>query len=250
MRNQLLTGYVLHQKPYQDNRSLTYFFSQEYGLVHGLGKKNLPLFSPIVLFATGKKALKTFNQAQLSGNTMPLSGQSLFAGMYLNELLIKLLPVEEKLAQLWQGYDACLDQICQTNNNADLIPLKWTLRQFETLLLQELGYAIDFNQDSLGHNIVAEQCYHYQLQQGFIPIADINTNKSVSPNPLTGQQILTWQQLLVQPTNFALNLESNYLAINQLLNQIGQLYRQVIDHLINYQPLQSRELWRQLAQLT
>ncbi|WP_353891951.1 recombination protein O N-terminal domain-containing protein [Faucicola atlantae] len=39
MRQQPLTGYVLHQKPYQENRGLLTLFSAEFGIVHGIGKK-------------------------------------------------------------------------------------------------------------------------------------------------------------------------------------------------------------------
>ena len=56
MRNQLLTGYILHQKPYGESRSLVYLFSEEWGVVHGIGKKNLPLFVPIQFLAMVKTA--------------------------------------------------------------------------------------------------------------------------------------------------------------------------------------------------
>ena len=72
MRNQLLTGYILHQKPYGESRSLIYLFSEEWGVVHGIGKKNLPLFVPIQFFGNGKNSLKTFSQSQILQNHITL----------------------------------------------------------------------------------------------------------------------------------------------------------------------------------
>ena len=58
MRNEALVGYLLHQRPYQERRALYYLFSQQHGVVHGVGKKGAPLFMPLQLFATGKRDLK------------------------------------------------------------------------------------------------------------------------------------------------------------------------------------------------
>nr|WP_261862698.1 recombination protein O N-terminal domain-containing protein [Psychrobacter sp. JCM 18900] len=39
MRNEALVGYLLHQRPYQEKRALYYLFSQQHGVIHGVGKK-------------------------------------------------------------------------------------------------------------------------------------------------------------------------------------------------------------------
>ena len=56
MRNQLLTGYILHQKPYGESRSLVYLFSEEWGVVHGIGKKTYRYLSPYSFLAMVKTA--------------------------------------------------------------------------------------------------------------------------------------------------------------------------------------------------
>lgn len=66
MRNEALVGYLLHQRPYQEKRALYYLFSQQHGVVHGIGKKGAPLFEPLQLFATGKRELKTFTQINIT----------------------------------------------------------------------------------------------------------------------------------------------------------------------------------------
>lgn len=247
MRNQPLTGYILHQKPYGESRSLIYFFSQELGVVHGVGKKNLPLFVPIQLFANGKNALKTFSQSQLLSFHQSLVGQGLFAGMYLNEILLKLLPVEEPMPELWQGYQHAITQICQLfqSPTADVLTLlKWQLRQFETLLVEQLGYGLDFASDSLGSEIQPKQLYRYQLQQGFVPLLV----KDKADILLTGEQLSQWHAFLQDTDLFDKQFAQNPELTQTLLNHMGGVYRTVLDNLLNYQTLQSRELWRQFLQ--
>lgn len=244
MRNEPLTGFILHQKPYRENRSLTYFFSQEFGLVNGIGKKNLPLFAPITVFATGKSELKSFSQSQLLQNSQMLVGQAQFAGLYLNELLIKLLPLEEPCEPLWQAYQQSLQKLANLMHPI-LTPseyLKLILRQFEQTLFEELGYAIDFSHDSQGEPILANSHYRYQLQEGFMPVTIAeHTGKGQDLTVFLGQDLQNWQAWL-EKNDFI----QDFTDVT-LLNQMGKLYRQIIDNLLNYQPLQSRELWRELA---
>lgn len=242
MRNEPLTGFVLHQKPYRENRSLTYFFSQEFGLVNGIGKKNLPLFVMLAVFAAGKSELKSFSQSQLIHNALPLQGHAQFAGLYLNELLVKLLPPEEPCESIWHAYQHSLLNLTNLNKQAPSSNdyLKLILRQFEHQLFEELGYALDFSHDSQGEPIIPTLHYRYQLQDGFVPVVMAeNTGKGQDLTVFSGQDLQDWQHNLRQNTVSLSNLP--------LLNQISKLYRQVVDNLLNHQPLQSRELWRELA---
>lgn len=246
MRNQPLIGYVLHQKPYGENRSLIYFFSQELGMVHGIGKKNLPLFMPIQLFASGKRALKTFSQSQLCQVNSSLVGQGLFAGMYLNEILLKLLPIEEPFVQLWSAYQTSIEYIAQLfhptlEHTTDLTLLKWQLRRFETVFFEQLGYGLDFSVDAFGDMFDLKQNYHYQLEKGFVALL---THDKAGYN-LTGEELNLWQQSLQDPLFFEAFISQQPQKVHILLHNIGGIYRNILDSLLNYQPLQSRKLWQQ-----
>lgn len=257
MRNQALIGYILHQAAYGESRSLIYLFSQELGMIHGLGKKNLPLFLPISLFATGKKSLKTFSQSQLGAKITTLTGQGLFAGLYLNEILVKLLPFEEPMPAIWHAYQHTIDQIAAlfipaTTDSAHgvdqpeaLTLLKFLLRQFEHQLFDELGYGVDIHHDSLGNAFIPTQTYRYRLQQGFVPMVSDDMARHV-----TGQMLKQWQQWLTTPRQFISDYQQQPSQAKHLLNQMSHSYRMVIDDLLNYQTLQSRELWRQLNQFS
>ena len=249
MRNQLLTGYILHQKPYGESRSLIYLFSEEWGVVHGIGKKNLPLFVPIQFFGNGKNSLKTFSQSQILQNHITLTGQSLYAGMYLNEILQKLLPVEEPFAEIWQAYQQCVANMATlfvdpVQSPYDMTRLKWYLRRFENVLFEQLGYGFDFAKDALGDLIAPSQRYQYQLQQGFMPVLPLDKPDM----SLTGEQLLTWYQCLQDEASFNQMMQQNFDLAKQLVNSISVMHRHLMDNLLNYQTLQSRELWQQLTQ--
>lgn len=244
MRNEALTGYLLHQRPYQEKRALYSLFSKEHGVVSGVGKKGAPLFEPLQLFATGKRELKTFSQIIIAP-TEPLpeptqnspyqkiSGQNQYAALYLNEVLWRLLPQEDAAPKLWQDYEASLNRLKQPLTDSEL---RLCLRRFEQQLFAQLGFVISLTHDSLGNPIAADSTYRFTPDSGFLVAAvsqnaDKPSNHEPSiANAFLGSDIQTMASL----------------GINEAtLNQFSRLYRQLIDHLLDHKPLQSRKLWQQ-----
>jgi len=164
MRNEPLHGYVLHQRAYRENSKLVNFLSYEAGRVDGIARQSVAsLYQPTLLFATGKSALKTFTKAETAGSAMVMVGDALFAGFYLNELLVRLLPHQEPLPEVVSAYAYALQALAAGHA---LVP---TLRRFELVLLTQLGYAIDFKSDRLGLAIQPDVLYRYRRGEGFEP---------------------------------------------------------------------------------
>lgn len=252
MRNEALIGYLLHQRPYQEKRALYYLFSQQHGVIHGVGKKGAPLFMPLQLFASGKRDLKTFTQiniAPLSSiqdsvaqNSLALkdsnvnlaqtlhheniSGQHQYAALYLNEILWRLLPTEDPMPILWQHYQNSLQQLKQPLTADEL---RLCLRQFEAYLFNELGFALTLKHDSLDQAIELDTWYRFLPDVGLVPIVH-NDDIAVTQNIFKGNEILWIAEKGLSSSN---------------LNAWSRLHRQLIDHLLDYQPLQSRLLWQQ-----
>ena len=109
--------------------------------------------------------------------------------------------------------------------------LRQILRQFEYALIEELGYPLDYSQDSMQNQILSNQRYQFQLTDGFIPVS--HTASTV----LTGEQILRMQYY---EKGMDFNLEQ--------LQLLTKLYRQMISALLGDRPLKSRQLWIQNAQ--
>ena len=169
--------------------------------------------------------------------------------MYLNEILQKLLPVEEPFAEIWQAYQQCVANMATlfvepAQSPYDMTRLKWYLRRFENVLFEQLGYGFDFAKDALGDLIAPSQRYQYQLQQGFMPVLPLD-KPDIS---LTGEQLLTWYQCLQDETMFNQMMQQDFDLAKQLVNSISAMHRHLMDNLLNYQTLQSRELWQQLTQ--
>ncbi|AMN66667.1 DNA repair protein RecO C-terminal domain-containing protein [Psychrobacter sp. P11G5] len=243
MRNEALIGYLLHQRAYQEKRALYYLFSEQHGVVHGIGKKGAPLFEPLQLFATGKRDLKTFSQINLmpaeddstesATATKPsryqqISGQQQYAALYLNEILWKLLPSEDPMPVLWQHYQNSLLQLKQPLA-ADALRL--CLRQFESHLFEEIGFSLTLTHDNILAPIEPDTDYRFLSDVGFVATFQPDkTTINALQTVFSGADIIKMAQLGITDAT---------------LSNWSRLHRHLIDHLLDYQPLQSRLLWQQ-----
>lgn len=233
MRNESLTGYLLHQRAYQEKRALYCLFSKEHGVVHGVGKKGAPLFTCLQLFATGKRELKTFTQIGIAPSVdttsyQAIQGQQQYAALYLNEILWRLLPIEDPMPDLWQAYQDSLQQLKSSVDNTEL---KCILRRFEQVLFAHLGFSVALHQDHTQTAINREHNYQFMSDIGWQVVADDAESAFLSRSDVfAGQVILDMAETNITTSNVA---------------AWSRLYRLLIDHLLDHQPLQSRLLWQQ-----
>ena len=118
--------------------------------------KKLTAICPIQFLAMVKTSLKPLVKARFCKITFTLTGQSLYAGMYLNEILQNYCLLKSRLLEIWQHissvlqtWQRCLSKPAQSPH--DMTRLKWHLRRFENVLFEQLGYGFDFAQkDALG----------------------------------------------------------------------------------------------------
>ena len=102
----------------------------------------------------GKGSLRSIDRYEIE-RTLQLDGDQLVGGLYLNEVLTRVLETDEPMARLFETYEVTLVAL------ADGGPLSAPLRSFEKVLLEELGYGIDFDSDLDGHPIGAGD-YRYR----------------------------------------------------------------------------------------
>ena len=271
MRQQKLSGYLLHQRPYQEKRAIYQFFTRSHGVVHGVGARGMPLFTPLTLLATGKNSLKSFSQIslgfafdfqdelQLEGMAIhetvltPIKGRAQYALLYMNELLYKLLPAENPSPVLWQAYHTYLTKLHLLDNEIAagsldvyqaMQTMKVFLRAFEVTLFSELGVLPDFMQDNTGEAVMMDMMYRFIPEMGFIHDGQLSlmfeTGKldghfRVPPQSYRGVDLLAMGQAVLGGMD----------GIANSLQPLSQLSRQLVDHLLDYQPLHSRKLWQQ-----
>lgn len=170
-------AYVLHRRPYRDTSLLVDFFTQHHGVITAVcrgtrqNKKNIALacFHPFWIEYGSRNSLATLYQyesdANLSYSAVNLSGSQLYCGLYLNELLVKLLGRHDPYSELFLSYQMTLNGL-QDGENIERI-----LRIFEFYLLKEIGYGISLEKEKDTHQpIVEEQRYYYHPGMGFSAI--------------------------------------------------------------------------------
>ncbi|WP_312080247.1 DNA repair protein RecO [Acinetobacter schindleri] len=233
MRNEVLHGYLIHHRKYRDRSHIVHLFTQEYGRIDGILRQTPPpQYQPISLQASGKSELKNFTKLEIVNQPIFFFGDAFFSGFYLNEILLRLSPLEVEMPQTYTKYGETLVALQQLSTQSDPNTyLKQILRQFEHVLLEELGYGLDFSVDANQVVIAPQQHYYFQLNDGFMPSA------KASRSTLSGQQILTM-----------LSYENGRDFNPEQLQLLTKLYRQVITALLGDRPLKSRQLWIQNSQ--
>lgn len=230
---QFQPAYILHTRPYRDSSLLIDAFTASQGRIsliakaaRGIHSKNsrfkglLQAFVPLSLSWRGKTELLNLLNAEPSGLFLPpLTGQLLICGLYLNELLIRLLYRYDPHPSLFQAYQTALTTLPQNPNIV--------LRLFEKRLLAELGYALHLNQDNQTQQpILPDQYYQFIPSQGlFICLNTSLTNKS---SLFSGASLL------------AIYYEQ-WTTPDQLLDA-KRLFRFALHHLLEGKSIRSREL--------
>lgn len=233
MRNEVLHGYLIHHRKYRERSHIVHLFTQEYGRIDGILRQTPPpQYQPISLQASGKSELKNFTKLEIINQPVFFFGDAFFSGFYLNEILLRLCPLEVEMPETFLQYATTLQQLQQLSSHPQPHSfLRQILRQFEHVLLQELGYAIDFEVDANQQLIGATQQYQFLLNEGFMPTAQ------ASRSGLSGAQILSMR-----------DHEKGRDFNPEQLQLLSKLYRQMISSLLGDRPLKSRQLWIQNSQ--
>jgi len=164
------TAYVLHTRPYRDSSLLVDLFSRDYGRqgavargARGRRQGNvLQPFNRLRVGWSGRGGLVTLGRVELDTQTL-LQGDALASGFYLCELLLRLLREGEALPRLYDALDWSFDRLMLESPAADIV-----LRQFEKLLLSELGYGIDFVTEADGGPPIEDGAYYeFDAAAGF-----------------------------------------------------------------------------------
>mgnify|MGYP005629568181 CR=1 FL=1 len=210
---------------YQDSSLLLDFFTRHYGKIRLVGrgvrsnKTSLQMFQHLNISFKGRSNLKNLTDWESSDQPRRLLGNDLVLAMYTNELLSRLLPEAEEQQKVFDGYWNYLGMI----NEQSKTEKEYSLRLFENLLLEELGYGLEFNKDSTGSPIDSELEYQFQEHNGFVARADGN---------IPGEVLL-----VVDDGGGNDRLSVDLLAILKKLN------RKRLRSILGEKPLKSRELF-------
>ena len=224
----------MHQRPYRETSLLLDVFSEQYGRVSLVakgvrGKKRsqsglLQLYQPLLLSWIGRGELQTLTVAEAASPRYLLRAESALCGLYINELMVRLLPIHEQEQAIFNAYQLALSGLQQADNT------EIVLRLFEKRLLSHLGYGLVLDRVADSNQPINEQ-YQYCYQ----PDAGLTLwQQGHKQPPISGRSL----QHLLSERDFD----------QQSLQEIKQLMRTVIHFYLSGKPLQSRQLFVQLQQ--
>ncbi len=234
----LQPAYVLHRQAFRNTSLLLDFFCLDYGRVKTVARgarsaksKYRGLvhpFQPLLVSFSGRGELKTLITVEASVSSLTLKGTRLFSGLYINELLSRLLHNHVESKQLYNSYQ---ETLLSLHGDQGIEPV---LRGFELKLLNELGYGINLRTEcGADLPINPAENYHFIPDVGFERIAT-NPHCTVDEKDVVlGAHIIALRDLDFSDPAAALTAK--------------RLLRKALAQHLGDKPLASRALFRQIA---
>jgi len=172
MRVEQQPGFILHARPWRETSLLLEVLSREFGRV-GLVARGvraarsrtpralLQPLTPLSLAWSGQGELATLTAVEATGTPLALAGEAVLCGLYLNELVTRLLPRGDPHPGIFAAYLTTLQGLSTQTSHA------WQLRRFERDLLAELGYGLVLEHAAdTGMPLEPAAHYAYRLDSG------------------------------------------------------------------------------------
>jgi DNA repair protein RecO (recombination protein O) len=168
-------AYVLHSRPYRETSLLLECLTRDLGRVGVVARgvrgarsrvqrAQLEPFQSLALDLQLRGELATLRQAELSSSPLRLTGDAALAGLYINELVVRLTERQDPHSTLYATYAQTLDRLSTGES------LSWQLRRFERDLLASLGYAMQLDDEAdSGEPLRPDAIYTYRPEQGAVP---------------------------------------------------------------------------------
>jgi DNA repair protein RecO (recombination protein O) len=217
-------AYVLHSRAYRETSALIDLFTPQGRLravLRGARGKAGTLarpFVPVEIELRGRGELKNIGRIESAGVAAWMVGDALFSGLYLNELIIRVLPAEDPHPALFEHYAATLQALAAGR------PIEPLLRSFEWRLLSDLGYGFALATDIAGQPVASRGLYRLQVDAGL-------------------ERVEIFQPGLFDGADLLAMAEADWSA-PRALSAAKRLMRQALAVHLGGRPLVSRELFR------
>ena len=226
-------AYVIHRRPWRETSLMVDVFTLNHGrlslIARGANSARSPLkaqlqpFQPLVLSWVGRGELKTLTEVDPRSAPALHRTASIYSGLYLNELLQRVLPVADPYPTLFAAY---IEAMATLSEAEDIEPV---LRRFERAFAEALGY--DFAWDratDTGQAVEAGQSYCYDPEQGIMAVP--------------GQGV----RLQRLPGDVLLALAAGDIQSPACRRMAKRVMRVLTDYLLQGRPLNSRSLFTHL----
>ena len=238
--NEQQPAYVLHSRPWRETSIIADLFTLNQGrvsvIVHGARKPQgkqpakralVQPFTPLMVSFTGRGELRTSVQFDGAGPPLAIVGNSLYSGLYVNELLLNLLASDDPHPNLFAYYQALLNELM------DNPVIEQCLRPFEVHLMDELGYHMVLDKDYItGKVVVPDATYQLHPLQGVCLQQVVHGERDEAPS-ISGKLLL--------------QLAAGQYTDRECLNVAKYMARANLDQLLGGKPLQSRSLFHTIV---
>ncbi|QAU25069.1 DNA repair protein RecO [Dyella sp. M7H15-1] len=165
-------AFVLHSRPYRETSLLLECLTRDHGRIGvvargvrsqrgRLQRSQLEPFQPLLLDLQVRGELATLRAAEPAGAPRRLPGDAGLAGLYINELVVRLTERQDPHPSLYAAYAQTLARMSEGPS------LAWQLRRFERDLLAALGYALQLEEEAdSGEPLQADALYTYRPEHG------------------------------------------------------------------------------------
>ena len=189
-------GYILRTRPYSEASVIVDLFTKDSGRITCMTrpaklrgkvqKGHLQAFRLLQLHWQGRTELSRLTQTdERFRHRIP--PKNLLFGLYLNELLLKLVQTHMALDQLFTIYQHTLQLLCDTE-----MPMV-VVMQFELGLLNDLGHSPNlWQEDGAGEDITSEASYGYGVNIGLYLTDSLASNHN--PIPISGDLLIAMRQ--------------------------------------------------------
>jgi DNA repair protein RecO (recombination protein O) len=221
-------AFVLHRYDWSESSVILEVFTRNHGrtaLVAKGAKKPSSNFRPVLLplqplhltwtqSDAGAGDIHTLKGAEWVGGHIMPTGDALLSGIYLNELLLRLLARDDPHARLFDTYSAVVRVLASEHGEA----LEPVLRSFELLLLREIGLLPALDVQTLTYAALEPQARYTLVAEGGLRAATTSERASLS-----GTQWRTLQAALDDGAHFTHLLHAVALLATELKPQLRTL---------------------------
>ena len=192
MRLEQQPAYVLHARPYRETSLLLECLSRDHGRLGVVARgargarsrfqrAQLEPFQPLLLDLLARGELATLTAVEAGAAAARLVGQAGLAGLYVNELVVRLTARQDPHPALFDAYARVLAALA----GATAASLAWPLRLFERDLLAAIGYALQLDAEAdTGMPLRPTAHYRYQPESG------AQTCAAGTPEAVLGEHLL------------------------------------------------------------
>ena len=232
-------AYLLHARPYAESSVIAQLLTADNGvvsvIVRGVQSKTRKAQNLRASLQMGNRLALQWLPQRIAGSGLKTitdvtvvdvftihSNRQFLCVAYVAELLLRVLPQEEPLPEIFALYQHTLAALSVQNAELEL-----PLRQFEFALLDLLGVGIDFNWDADADTELAADAYYHMVAEKGLQRCDVSHPRALS-------------------TAMCESLAQRDFSAKEVLRMAKKVSRYQLDKLLDGRALKTRQLYQDM----